>query len=260
MRANGEKLTQQPTVQGAAAVTKGLRLLQVIAELGDDATFRHIQARLGMPRPTVYRLLNTLEQERFVERNPLGGGYVLGRELLRLTQQSLARSSLQDRARTTLRAIGKQTGETVHLGVPFGCHMTFVDKVESPEAVRMASYIGMPVPMHSTSVGKAYLAALDETTREQYLAQLTLEPVTNRTCTTLDALRKELTLTRERGYAIDDEENELGIICFGQAVCGADGRIEGAISVSVPIYRLPDDGQQRILECIHLLCRDAGLV
>ncbi|CAD5261544.1 MULTISPECIES: IclR family transcriptional regulator [Halomonadaceae] len=260
MTADDEERVPRPNVQGAAAVTKGLRLLQVIAELGVDATIRNIQARLGMPRPTVYRLLNTLEQERFVERNPLGGEYVLGRELLRLTHQSLARSSLQERARATLRAIGKQTGETVHLGVPFGCHMTFVDKVESPEAVRMASYIGMPVPMHSTSVGKAYLAALDEATREQYLAQLTLEPVTHRTCTTLEALRNELTLTRERGYAIDDQENELGIICFGQAVRGADGRVEGAISVSVPRYRLPDDGHQRILECIHSLCSDAGLV
>ncbi|MGM0858323.1 MAG: IclR family transcriptional regulator [Pseudomonadota bacterium] len=259
MTVDDEEQVPRPNVQGAAAVTKGLRLLQAIAELGGEATIRNIQARLGMPRPTVYRLLKTLEQERFVERNPLGGEYVLGRELLSLTQQSMARSSLQERARATLRAIGKQTGETVHLGVPFGCHMTFVDKVESPEAVRMASYIGMPVPMHSTSVGKAYLAALDETTCEQYLAQLTLEPVTHLTCTTLEALRKELAVTRERGYAVDDEENEPGIICFGQAVRGADGRVEGAISVSVPRYRLTDDGQQRILACIRSICHGHGL-
>lgn len=259
MTVNSEERAQRPTVQGAAAVTKGLRLLQTIVELDDDATITRIQSRLGMPRPTVYRLLNTLEQEGFVERNPVGGEYVLGRELLRLTRQSLVQSNLQERARGTLRVISKQTGETVHLGVPIGCHMTFVDKVESPEAVRMASYIGMPVPMHSTSVGKAYLAALDEAIREQYLAQLTLEPVTHRTCTTLDALRKELALTRERGYAIDDEENELGIICFGQAVRGADGQVEGAISVSVPRYRLPEDGEQRVVECIRSVCLDAGL-
>lgn len=257
---SGEERTQRASIQGAAAVTKGLRLMQTIAELGGEATIRNIQQRLAIPRPTVYRLLNTLEHEGFVERNPVGGEYVLGRELLRLSHQSLARSSLQERARAVLRGIGKHTGETVHLGVPFGCHMTFVDKVESPEAVRMASYIGMPVPMHSTSIGKAYLAALDEDTREQYLAQLTLEPVTHRTCTTLKALREELVVTRERGYAIDDEENELGIICFGQAVRGADGRVEGAISVSVPRYRLPEDGQQRILECIYSLCSEAGLV
>ncbi|GHC27904.1 IclR family transcriptional regulator [Aidingimonas halophila] len=250
---------QRPAVQGAAAVTKGLRLLQAIPDLGHEASARNIQARLGLPRPTVYRLLNTLEQEGFLERNPVGGEYVLGREILRLAQQSLATTSLQERVRGTLKAIGRATGETVHLGVPFGCHMTFVDKVESPETVRMASYIGMPIPMHSTSVGKAYLAALDESTCGQYLAQLTLDPITPHTCTTLASLRDELARTRELGYAIDDEENEHGIICFGQAIYSADGKVEGAISVSVPRYRLPADGEAKIIASIRHLCGQAGL-
>ncbi|QFT83664.1 Acetate operon repressor [Halomonas sp. THAF12] len=258
---NDQTETKQtrPAVQGAAAVTKGLRLLQVIPELSEHASAGNIQRRLGLPRPTVYRLLNTLEQEGFIERNPLGGEYVLGREILRLAQQTIAESSLQQRARSTLKAIGRETGETVHLGVPVGCHMTFVDKVESPEAVRMASYIGMPVPMHSTSVGKAYLGALDEPTREQYLSQLQLDPVTHRTHTSLDSLREELRLTRERGYAIDDEENEPDIICFGLAVRGADGNIAGAISVSVPRYRLQDDDEARIVGIIRGQCHTVGL-
>lgn len=244
--------TQRPQVQGAAAVIKGLRLLQVIPELGQDAHARHIQQRLGMPRPTVYRLLNTLEQEGFIERNPLGGEYVLGRQLIHLAQQSLNRSNLRERVRGLMHRISKDTGETVHLGVPYGCHMTFIDKVESAEAVRMASYIGMPVPMHSTSVGKAYLAALDEENREQYLAQLQLEAVTERTLTDRDALRDELLRTCQRGYAIDDEENEAGIICFGHAVHGVDGRAAGAISVSVPRYRLHDDRAVHIVQTIAM--------
>ncbi|EPC00602.1 hypothetical protein L861_06590 [Litchfieldella anticariensis FP35 = DSM 16096] len=256
---DAESRSTRPSVQGAAALTKGLTLLQCIPELGQEASARNIQQRLGLPRPTVYRLLNTLEQEGFIEKNPLGGEYVLGREILRLAQQTMAKSSLQERVRNTLKAIGKATGETVHLGVPFGCHMTFVDKVESPEAVRMASYIGMPVPMHSTSVGKAYLAALDDSAREQYLSQLKLEAVTPQTYTSLEALREELKRTQERGYAIDDEENEHGIICFGLAVHAADGTVAGAISVSVPRYRLPDEGEAQIVGSIQELCREAGL-
>ncbi|GHA84965.1 IclR family transcriptional regulator [Modicisalibacter luteus] len=250
MSEKAESDTQRPQVQGAAAVTKGLRLLQVIPELGQDAHARHIQQRLGMPRPTVYRLLNTLEKEGFIERNPLGGEYVLGRQLIHLAQQSLTRSNLRERVRGLMYLISKDTGETVHLGVPYGCHMTFIDKVESAEAVRMASYIGMPVPMHSTSVGKAYLAALDEESREQYLVQLQLEAITERTLTDRGALRNELLRTRQRGYAIDDEENEAGIICFGHAVHGVDGRVAGAISVSVPCYRLKEDTASHIVQSI----------
>ncbi|MDW5377709.1 IclR family transcriptional regulator [Halomonas sp. HP20-15] len=246
-------------VQGAAAVTKGLRLLQVIPELGPEASARAIQQRLEMPRPTVYRLLNTLEQEGFIERNPLGGEYVLGRQILRLAQQSLTQGSLQARFRPTLQAIGKATGETVHLGVPYGCHMTFIDKVESTDAVRMASYIGMPIPMHSTSVGKAYLAALDAAECEQYLEKLRLEPVTERTLISLDALRDELACTRERGYAIDDEENEPGIICFGRAIRAADGTPAGGISVSVPRYRLHDDVRQGVIDALFRLIERATL-
>lgn len=246
----------RPQVQGAAAVLKGLRLLQVIPELGPEASARNIQQTMGLPRPTIYRLLNTLEQEGFVERNPMGEEYVLGRQVIRLAQQAQAQNNLQGQVRATLRAISKVTGETVHLAVPYGCHMTFIDKVESPEAVRMASYIGMPIPMHSTSVGKAYLAALDDESRGQYLVQMKLDAVTERTITSLDALRDELARTRERGYAIDDEENEPGIVCFGHAIHGTDGMLAGAISVSVPRYRLSEDRRAQIIANVVRLCQE----
>ncbi|NWO10583.1 IclR family transcriptional regulator [Chromohalobacter salexigens] len=242
-------------VQGAAAVTKGLRLLQVIPELGSEASARAIQQRLEMPRPTVYRLLNTLEQEGFIERNPLGGEYVLGRQILRLAQQSLVQGSLQARFRSSLQAIGKATGETVHLGVPYGCHMTFIDKVESTDTVRMASYIGMPIPMHSTSVGKAYLAALDNAECEQYLEQLRLEPITEKTIISSTALREELVCVREQGYAIDNEENEKGIICFGRVIYAGDGSPAGGISVSVPRYRLHDDVRKEVIDALFRLIK-----
>ncbi|GAA5174389.1 IclR family transcriptional regulator [Modicisalibacter zincidurans] len=253
MSADRNEPSRPAQVQGAAAVTKGLRLLQVIPELGEAASARAIQQRLEMPRPTVYRLLNTLEQEGFIERNPLGGEYVLGREILRLARQSMTQGSLQARFRPTLQAIGKATGETVHLGVPYGCHMTFIDKVESTDMVRMASYVGMPIPMHSTSVGKAYLAALGDAECEQYLEKLRLESITERTLTSLDALRDELAITRERGYAIDDEENEQGIICFGRAIRAADGTLAGGISMSVPRYRLHDDVRQKVIDALFRL-------
>lgn len=237
----------QGPVQGSAAVVKGLQLLQIIPELEEAATVKGIQQHLGWPRPTLYRLLNTLEREGFLERNPLGGEYVLGRQFIHLARRSLRAGSLQERVRGALQRIGRETGETVHLGVPSGMHMTYIDKVESAETVRMASYIGMAVPMHSTSVGKAYLAALDESERERYLEQLDWEPVTARTIVDAARFRRELRETRRRGYAIDDEENEAGIICFGLAVTEVDGRVAGAISVSVPRYRFDDGKAERIV-------------
>ncbi|GHE21851.1 IclR family transcriptional regulator [Halomonas urumqiensis] len=256
--ANVSSASEKSPVQGTAAVAKGLRLLKLIAKLDSNARSRDIQQASGLPRPTVHRLLNTLEHEGFVERNPMDGVYVIGRQLLQITQQARSQHSLPKRLHATLEAIGSASGETVHLAVPAGCHMTFIDKVESPEAVRMASYIGMPVPMHSTSVGKAYLAALPLEVRERYLDQLTLEAVTPRTITDRGRLADELALTASRGYSVDDEENEAGIICFGRAILDPDGTPSSAVSVSVPRYRLPTDGERTISSLIARLCEESG--
>lgn len=254
------KIDEASSVKGAASIIKVLRVLQTIPQIEGGATAKKIQEQLGFPRPTVYRLLNTLEQEEFVERHPTTGAYVLGTQLIRLGQSAISQNPLQDRVRATLRAIGEATGETVHLGMPYGMHMTFVDKVESSQSVRMASYIGMPVPMHSTSVGKAYLAALNEPTREQYLSQLSLSVITPHTLSTLELLREEITRTQTRGYSIDNEENELGIVCYAQAIYGADGQVTGAISVSTPRYRLTEKAETHTVEAIRRHCQEAGLL
>jgi DNA-binding IclR family transcriptional regulator len=243
-----EETSSGKSAQGSAAVIKGLKLLQAIPELGDDATIKGIQRHLGWPRPTLYRLLGAMEQEGFLERNPISGEYVLGRQFIYLARRSLRVSSLQERLRGALQRIGRETSETVHLGVPAGMHMTYIDKVESAETVRMASYVGMAVPMHSTSVGKAFLAFLDEDESERYLEHLDWAPVTAKTIVDVERFRQELRETRTRGYSIDDEENEVGIICFGLAVREQDGGVAGAVSISVPRYRFDDDKAAQIID------------
>jgi DNA-binding IclR family transcriptional regulator len=112
----------------------------------------------------------------------------------------------------------------------------------------MASYVGMAVPMHSTSVGKAFLAFLDEDESERYLEHLDWAPVTAKTIVDVERFRQELRETRTRGYSIDDEENEVGIICFGLAVREQDGGVAGAVSISVPRYRFDDDKAAQIID------------
>ena len=115
--------------------------------------------------------------------------------------------------------------------------MVYVDKLESPQNVRMISRIGTRVNLHSTSVGKAYLAALDSAVRENILAQLQLTRRTEHTITNLDQLRDELAQTQQRGFSLDWEENELDIRCFGAAILDCGGQPIGCVSVSVPKYR-----------------------
>src|SRR5690606_20868971 len=116
----------------------------------------------GYPPATVYRTVAGLVAERMLAPSLTGKAYVLGPRLIELASRSWDRFELRRLALGDLQALRTATGETIHLAVPDGRNMVYIDKLESPGAVRMASSIGASVSMHSSAVGKAYLAALDD--------------------------------------------------------------------------------------------------
>jgi IclR family transcriptional regulator, KDG regulon repressor len=135
------------------------------------------------------------------------------------------------------------TAETVHLAVPSGTGMVYIDKLESPRQDDVAHRTR--VELCSTSVGKAFLAALPEARLHEVLASLDMKPRTNQTITDLDAIRAEIELTRDRGYSYDNEENEPDIRCFGGAIVDRSGIPVGGVSLNIPIYRY-DEERHRI--------------
>jgi DNA-binding IclR family transcriptional regulator len=155
----------------------------------------------------------------------------------------------------TLRNI---TSETVHLAVPNETGMVFIEKLESPHAVRMASRIGTRVSMTSSAVGKAYLASLDPAACDAILAQVRFQRYTDHTMMDLVTLRKDLMLTREQGYAEDREENEVAIFCYGAAIRGADGSTVGCVSISMPTFRHDAGDHARYTEPLVAACRKIG--
>jgi IclR family transcriptional regulator, KDG regulon repressor len=133
--------------------------------------------------------------------------------------------------------------------------MVYIEKLESPHAVRMASRVGTRVSLTSSSVGKAYLATLGVAEREALLQDAPLERFTEHTLTGLDEVREEIVATEQRGYAEDREENEVAISCYGAAIRGADGRAVGCVSISMPTYRLKSDAQTCYIEPLLAACR-----
>jgi DNA-binding IclR family transcriptional regulator len=135
--------------------------------------------------------------------------------------------------------------------------MVYIEKLESPSAVRMSSRIGASVFLHSTAVGKAYLAALDDDACAALLAGLPspLPCPTKRTTVEPAALRAQIAEARARGWAMDNEENEAGIHCFGAAIRNAQGRPVAAISVSTLLFRQKADPQSAYVEPLLEACR-----
>jgi DNA-binding IclR family transcriptional regulator len=240
---------------GTAAFSKFMAVLQLVADAVEPQTIAKLSLASGYPRPTVYRIIGALVAEGLLVENARSGGLELGPRLINLASRSWGRSDLRVAAAEALKTLRDTTRETVHLAVPSDLAMVYIEKLESPHVVRMASRIGTRVTLYSSSVGKAYLSALAPAARDALLAQVKLERLTPNTVTDLRQLRRELDETAERGYSEDREENEAQIHCYGAPIVGRDGAPVAAISVSIPVFRRSDRPLETYIEPLRAACR-----
>lgn len=243
------------TVAGAAAFSKFIAVLQLVADAETPPNVTKLSAASGYPRPTVHRIVAALQAEGMIVATGNGTGFNLGPRLVNLASRSWERSDLRLAAVDALMELRDVTSETIHLAVASQGEMVYIEKLESPHAVRMASRIGTRVSLTSSSVGKAYLSTLGASEREALLKDAPLRRFTEHTLTDLDAVRAELALTAQRGYAEDREENEIAISCYGAPIRGTDGRTVGCVSISMPTFRLQNDPQTRYIEPLLAACR-----
>ncbi|MFK7962541.1 MAG: IclR family transcriptional regulator [Burkholderiaceae bacterium] len=227
-------------IQGAQSFARNIAVLQLIADAGEPLSRADLQKLCGLTRPTLYRVLAALASEGLIELSR-DNRYKLGGRLVSLARAALAQNDIRSAAATPLTRLRDATGETVHLAVRSGDELVYVDKIESREVVRMASTVGTRVPFHSSGVGKAFLSALAPAEATALIGRLTLLSITPHTTTSRRALLKTVKAAREAGFVRDDQENELGIVCFGAAIREAVDRPVASVSVSVPVFRLAHD-------------------
>jgi DNA-binding IclR family transcriptional regulator len=221
------------------------RVLAVLAELArhaDGASLEEMTRALASPKPTVHRALAALCRFGFAARNG-HGRYVLGDEFLRLAFAHHEARPDHLRIAPVLTALTARYGETSHFAVLDGHTVVYRAKVDPPAgALRLSSTIGGRNPVHSTAVGKLLLAyaLADDDAVTAWARERPLTPRTSRTLTSADALAAELRTIRARGYAVDDQENEPGIVCLAVPVfLTSPTRPSGAVSVSAPVSRTP---------------------
>ena len=231
-------MAKESEAKGTAALGKGIKILTAIAEAPHQLTARELSDTIALPRPTVYRLLAALIEAGLVRQSATGHTYQLGNTLVAIAHRALEQTDIRDIAHEHLMALRDETGETVHLAILHNDKMLYVDNLDSPERVRMACSLGASVPLHSTAVGKAYLAFLPDAEREAMLMQMPLTQVTGQSITSPDTLRLEIAATRLRGWATDQEETERDIFCFGAPVLNREGRPVAGISISIPRFRM----------------------
>jgi DNA-binding IclR family transcriptional regulator len=221
------------------SLERALDVVEALAHHPDGVTVTALAAQMRIPKSSVFRVLNTLRARGYVQQNPVSERYGLGVRFLALARSVAEESDLRKVAVSYLRELQSATDETVHLAVPVGNAMVYIDKVESSRPVRLASRIGDLANFHSTALGKAYMSALPSQERQEFVSRLTLERRTDRTIVARDRLLTELRRCARQGFAVDDVENEEGVRCVGAAVLNRRSEPVAAISVSAPKSRFP---------------------
>lgn len=228
-------------------VYKALQVLDCLGDGGRGMALTEISHRVGIPKTTVFRYLRTLEACGFVDHDRDADIYTLGLRLYELGRAVNKRLHFREIAIPYMKNLRDQFNETVNLGVLDGDEVIYLEMVESRYALRMQAEVGSRDPVYTTALGKTILAHLPEEQRELYL-QATLTPRTENTLTDRAALEADLERTRECGYALDNQENELGARCVGVPIFDSDGCVVAAMSVSSPVSRLTEEREQDIIE------------
>ncbi len=217
---------------GTQAVDRAARLLTEVVHSPGSVTFTELAAATGLAKSTTSRLLLALERNGLVRRDE-AGKFRPGEMFVRFAWQGGAEAGLTEVAQAYLDRLGRATGETVNLGVGRGDMVEQIAQVDSVYLIGATNWLGRPVPLHCTAIGKVLLAYGAATLPPGRLERRTEHTITSRT-----ALEAELDVVRQRGYAVIDSELEPGLVAVAAPVYRDGGAVVAALSVSGPGTRL----------------------
>lgn len=244
------------------SVDRTLEILELLSNHVEGLSIKDISERLGFHKSTVHRLLGTLIYKGYVEQDPVTNHYLVTLKLFQLGSRKVENTDVIKVSKPFLNKLAQLSGEVVHLVLRDGVDIIYVDKVEGNHIIRMHSRIGHRSPMYCTAVGKAIMATLDEEKNRLIFDQSPVEQLTEKTITTYDDFVSSRQDIYNKGYAIDDEENEPGVTCVAVAIKDFSGESHAAISISGPTERMNKESIDKysvaLKEYCHLISQQLG--
>ncbi len=197
---------------------------------------------LGIDKGSASRLVNTLVKYGFAEKDQVTRRFTLGPQIVTLSRSLLTRMPLREVAKPYLRDLMRATGECAHIGILSQGKVLYIDQVESPASLRVNAEVGFLAPLHCTALGKVLLAFGRQPLPEE------LERFTDATLVTREALKKNLERVKQQGYAVDDEEFDIGVRCIAAPIFDFRDKIVGSIGISGPVTRMSPAAMQTLAE------------
>lgn len=220
------------------SLQRGLRLLHLFSESPRGLTAKQVAESSRLPVSTVHRFLANLVTAGFLNRDG-EGTHSLGIACFSIGQAAVGQLDIRRLSLPYLRELNQQTRETIHLTVRHGLSAVYVEKLDSPEPLRIHSRIGAAVPLYCTAVGKVMLAYMPPEEQERVLPELNMKRQTSNSVGNLQELKTELYRVRKNGYACDLEENERHIRCVAAPIWDHTGSVQSSLSITAPTVRMP---------------------
>lgn len=214
-------------------LARGLMILEKLAEAPDGLGITELAEMFEVDKGSMSRVLQTLSSYGFAEKAEKTRKYLLGPQIVRLSRTVLTRMPLRETAKPYLQKLVDLTGECAHIAILTRGEALYIDQAESPSALRVTTGVGTLAPLHCTALGKILMAYANPPFPEHF------ESYTVRTITDPTAVRHHIDQVRTQGYAMDDEEYNLGVRCIAVPVFDYRDRCVAAIGISSPTSRLP---------------------
>jgi DNA-binding IclR family transcriptional regulator len=231
---------------------KTLDILEAIRKEGAGMGLAELSRSVSMPKATVYRILTTLETRGYLDRRE-NRSYQISGKLFSLQNEVSGAEKLLQVAPPLMQTLAQQCRETVNLGTLDGGEVVVISTVESPQSIRMASKVGNRRCVHTSALGKAILAQMQDQQIRRLVQIKGLIRLTPNSLTTQAALMAELQRIRKDGYAIDNQENEMEGRCIAIRIAGLQG-VEAALSISGPVFRMDLRRLRSFLPALRQTC------
>lgn len=256
-----QKTTSTPS--GTQSIQRIFHVIEVLSRHTTGISLQQLSIETGLAKSTAHRMLTSLVDLGYVVQDSFSSHYRLTLKMFELGSGVVNDMDILATARPHLDRLSRHTGEAVHLVLRDGVDIVYLHKSEASGARRMSSQVGLRTPLFCTGVGKAILATLSPKEVEQIWQKSPIQQITEHTIIDFHQLSDQLKAIQQKGYAIDDEENELGIRCVAVALPGPGGKADAAFSISSLVPHMNAERMEKIakisLETQSAILRDLGL-
>jgi DNA-binding IclR family transcriptional regulator len=245
----------------STAVERALSILETVSQRDGGMTNSEISRKLGIPKSTASYILRTLETNGYLRRDQ-ANKYRLGLKVISLSHRALSGLDITEVAMPVLRSLAERYKITAHLAILDQGEVVYIEKADAPGFIKMDTWVGRRLPLHSTSVGKALMSHLPEEEIKAIIKEHGLRKITPKTITTIHEFLRELERVRTRGFAVDDEENNLGVRCVAAPIFNRFGNVEAALGVSGAISQMEKSNVSKmavvLIEAAQRISRQLG--